>query len=189
MPFTPENTCVLEAWKDHQAELRGWLLRQVGDPAVADDLLAEVFLRALRSGGRFCELRNVRAWLFTTARNLLIDRSRTQRETVPVVEALSAPQDEPRPIASLARCLPRALAELDPRDADILVRCDLEGQRQADYAREHGLTLSGAKARIQRARRRLKDHLVHHCQVRFDEHGAVCCFVPRPPASDEDASP
>lgn len=52
---------------------------------------------------------------------------------------------------------------------------------QEDYARLKGLTLAGAKSRVQRARKRLRAHLTGVCQVRFDEAGRVCCFVPRTP--------
>ncbi|HMU16176.1 MAG TPA: RNA polymerase subunit sigma-70, partial [Thauera aminoaromatica] len=38
-----------------------------------------------------------------------------------------------------------------------------------------------AKSRVQRARQRLRAQLLRACQVQLDEHGKVCCFVPRPP--------
>lgn len=184
MDHPHEHPCLLQAWEAHEPELRGFLVARTGDPVVADELLSEVFLRALRSGDRFCAVGHVRGWLFTTARNLVIDRGRTEKVTVPVTDALPAPTEERRPVDLLAGCLPRALSELEPRDADVLVRCDLEGLLQADYAKEQGLSLPGAKARVQRARRRLRAHLVRHCRVQLDDSGAVCCFVPRdgPPA-------
>ena len=60
-----------------------------------------------------------------------------------------------------------------------ITRCDLEGMKQEDYARLKGLTLPGAKSRVQRARKRLREHLSDACQVKFDAAGNVCCFVPR----------
>ncbi len=179
--------CVLEAWDAHEAELAGWLRgRTGGDAALADDLLQEVFLRALRQGARFCEVERARAWLFTTARNALVDHWRTRKAQVPVPESLAQPEPDepPQPVVQLTACLPRALGELDPLDADILRCCDLEGMTQGAYAEAHGLSVPGAKSRLQRARRRLADHLRAACQVRFDEAGNVCCFVPRPPPDD-----
>ena len=44
-----------------------------------------------------------------------------------------------------------------------------------------GLSLPGAKSRVQRARQRLREQLSAACQVKFDGAGQVCCFVPRPP--------
>ena len=40
--------CALNAWQTHQSELEGYLIRRLGDPAVAYDLLQDVFLKAIR---------------------------------------------------------------------------------------------------------------------------------------------
>ena len=82
---------------------------------------------------------------------------------------------------AMAACLPRALSELSEEDREAITLCDLEGLNQEDYARMKSLTLPGAKSRVQRARKRLREHLSEACQVRFDEAGKVCCFVPRQP--------
>lgn len=176
--------CLTAAWSAHEAELRRWLRGQLrGRPDEADDLLQEVFLKALRQDGRFCTIANPRAWLFEVARNALADRLRVRRELMELPEDLPHPEPEALPaVDGLAACLPRALAEMDPADREALTCCDLEGMTQAEFARRHGLTLAGAKSRVQRARRRLREHLTRACQVRFDEAGQVCCFVPRPPA-------
>lgn len=176
------GNCVLEAWESHEAELRAWFRRRLdGDEALADDLLQNLFLKAVRQGERFCEVERARAWLFTAARNALVDHLRLRKDQVPLPANLPAPGEGAAPVDGLAACLPRALSEMGEHDADILRRCDLEGMSQVAYAREHGISLPGAKSRLQRARRRLKAHLTEACQVRRDEAGNVCCFVPRPP--------
>lgn len=181
MSDAPACACVLEAWHDNEPALRVWLRRHAGDDALGDDLLGDVFLKAIRAGDRFCAVEDARAWLFQVARTTQIDRLRTSRDLVPIPETLAAPAEEARPVYTLASCLPRALSELPPDDADALRRCDLEGMTQAEYARQVGISLPGAKSRLQRARRRLKEHLTTACKVRLDERGDVCCFVPRPP--------
>jgi RNA polymerase sigma-70 factor (ECF subfamily) len=74
--------CLTIAWKQHAAELRGWLRQRTGNTAQADDLLQDLFLKALRQGERFCELHNARAWLFEVARNLLADHLRVAHHMV-----------------------------------------------------------------------------------------------------------
>ena len=54
---------------------------------------------------------------------------------------------------------------------------------QADFAAAHGLSLSAAKSRVQRARVRLKTQMSVACQVRLDDTGRVTDFVPRNPSS------
>jgi RNA polymerase sigma-70 factor (ECF subfamily) len=176
-----EMSLLLNAWHRHEGELRAWLRGRMGNAHEADDMLQELFLKALRQGKKFCEIANARAWLFDVARNVLVDRLRLSKDQVELPEDLAADTDEPAAVDSLAACLPHALTELSEEDREAITLCDLEGLSQEAYARLKGLSLPGAKSRVQRARKRLRAHLTQVCQVRFDEAGKVCCFVPRAP--------
>ena len=172
--------CLMTAWEQHEAELRAWLRGRMGTAQDAEDMLQELFLKAMRQGRKFCDIGNARAWLFEVARNALADRLRLKKDEVELPEDLARETDERAAVDSLAACLPRALSELSEDDREAITLCDLDGLQQEDYARHKGLSLAGAKSRVQRARRRLRAHLSDACQVRFDEAGKVCCFVPRP---------
>lgn len=171
--------CLMNAWDRHESELRNWLRRRLGNAHDAEDMLQDLFLKAMRQDGKFCEIANARAWLFEVARNAVADRLRLKKDQVELPDDLVAVYEEAPTVESLAACLPRALAELSEEDRDALTRCDLEGMSQEAYARFSGLSLPGAKSRVQRARRRLREHLTEACQVKFDDAGKVCCFVPR----------
>ncbi len=174
--------CLLAAWSTHEAELRRYLRHRLDDPDDAADVLQEAFLKALRQGRGFCAVRQPRAWLFQVTRNTLADCLRARRAH------LTLPEDLPAPVAwvlapvdDLSQCLPRVLAELPEADRLALTLCDIEGQPQQILAERLGISLPGAKSRIQRARARLQRRLVEKCQVRFDDEGRVCCFTPRCP--------
>ncbi len=173
--------CLMAAWERHQAELRGWLRYRLGSAVDADDVLQELFIKAMRQGERFCAIGNARAWLFEVARNAVADRLRLQRELVELPADLAAIVEEPATVDRLVGCLPRVLSELSADDREAITLCDLEGMAQDEFARRKGLTLPGAKSRIQRARRRLKERMTLGCQVRVDATGNVSDFVPRPP--------
>lgn len=176
--------CVADAWEKHETELRRFLRHRTGDDASAEDLLQEVFLRALRQKNGLCGIENPRAWLFHAARNLLIDRLRLTKEHVELPDDLVAEaEDAPPPVDSLTQCLPRVLAELSPLDREAITLCDIEGMTQQDYAKRIGLSLPAAKSRVQRARARLKARMSEACQVSFDAGGKVEGFVPRSPTA------
>jgi RNA polymerase sigma-70 factor (ECF subfamily) len=59
----------------------------------------------------------------------------------------------------------------------VLRRCDLEGMKQHDYAAAAGLTLAAVKSRLLRARKRIREQLLQHCEVEFDTSGNVCCHA------------
>ena len=179
------NHCHNAAWRQHKAELRAFLMHRAGAVAEADDLLQEVFLKALLHGKAFCVLDNPRAWLFHVARNLLVDRLRLTKDQVPLPDDLAADSAlEFLPVDLLSHCLPRVLTELSPEDREAILLCDMQGMTQKVYALQLGLSLPAAKSRVQRARVRLRSQLAEACQVTFDEAGKVCCFVPRPPLED-----
>lgn len=174
--------CVRDAWNAHENELRRFLRHRAGSDAEGDDLLQEVFLRALRQKNGLCGIDNPRAWLFHAARNLLIDRLRLSKEQVPLPDDLAAELPEPPPpMDGLTQCLPRVLAELSDRDREAITLCDIEGMTQPDFARLKGITLPAAKSRVQRARTRLKARMTEVCRVSFEATGEVAGFVLRPP--------
>lgn len=170
--------CVLNSWREHEAELRGYLIHRLANRHLADDLVQEVFVKALRYGENFCALENPRAWLFQVARNTLVDTLRLEKNTSPLPEDLVQEEHEETPVDALAECLPHMLSELPAEDSDILRRCDLEGIKQQAYADTHRLSLAAVKSRLLRARHRMRDYLVRNCAVHFDDAGRVCCHVP-----------
>lgn len=179
--------CVAAAWQAHERELRGYLRGRMADAGAADDLLQEVFVKAMRQGRGFCSLDNPRAWLFQVARNAIVDRARTLHAAEPIddhAETLAA--DDPavqEPVDALSDCLMRVLAEMAPEDAAVLRACDIEGLPQKAFAVAQGLSLPAAKSRLLRARQRLRERMTQACQVRFDpDDGRVSGHVARPPA-------
>ena len=168
--------CLMQAWHLNEGE-------RLGNPQDADDALQELFLKALRQQERFCEIANARAWLFEVARNALADRLRLSKDMVELPPDLAAPATEVRPVDSLAACLPRVLRELAPDDREAITLCDLGGMTQEAFARQKGLTLPGAKSRVQRAPRRLRERLGRACRVSLEPGGQVSDFVPRPPVA------
>jgi RNA polymerase sigma-70 factor (ECF subfamily) len=171
--------CLTDAWIAHAAELRGWAARRLDSSAATDDFLQDLFLKALRQGERFCAIENARAWLFEVARNTLADRLRVKRETVELPDDLATPLQDIDTVDELTRCLPRVLSELAEDDRDAINLCDLQGMAQADFAKLKGLSLSGAKSRLQRARERLRLQMTSACQVKLGHSGGVEDFVPR----------
>jgi RNA polymerase sigma-70 factor (ECF subfamily) len=52
----PEFVCVSSAWQAHEGELLGYLRHRLSDADAADDVLQDVFLKAMRHGQGFCTL-------------------------------------------------------------------------------------------------------------------------------------
>jgi len=174
--------CLQTAWNAYAAELRHWASRRLANPAEVEDLLQDLFLKALRQGDRFCSIDNTRAWLFEVARNALADRLRARHDSEALHDDLADTVEETATVDQLASCLPRVLSELTEEDREAITWCDLQGMPQAEFARLKNLSMSGAKSRLQRARERLRTRMATACQVKQDDSGQVVDFIPRGPA-------
>lgn len=185
-PLASGYGCVAAAWQAHERELRAFLRHRSPDADAADDVLQDVFVKALRAGQGFCTLDNPRAWLFQVARNAMVDRLRTSHPHEPLTDeladSLAAETPAIAPVDALADCLSLTLGELSVEDAAVLRACDIEGQTQHDFATAQGLSLSAVKSRLLRARQRLRDRMAQACQVQFEPDGRVASHVPRPPS-------
>lgn len=151
--------CLLEAWSAHEAELLRYLRHRLRQPAEAEDVLHDLFLKAVRQRERFCAVTNPRAWLFEVARNIVIDNARCAHASEPLPDNLVAfdeAESELAPVDRLSACLPRVLSELAAEDREALECCDIDGMTQQAFAELKGLSLPGAKSRVRRARQRLR---------------------------------
>ena len=76
----PEAAMMRVLYDEHAAALWRYALRLTGDPAHAEDVVQETLLRAWRHPEVTADAeRSARAWLFTVARNLIIDERRSAR--------------------------------------------------------------------------------------------------------------
>lgn len=178
--------CLMQAWQQNEPDIRTWLMSKTHCIEQTEDLMQETFLKAMQHQEKFCSLADSKSWLFKMIRNTWIDHYRTHHATDELTSevitgaAAIKPAEKQAPIVELQSCLPRVLSELSEEDRDVIECCDLNGMTQADYARLREISTAGAKSRIQRARKKLKQHLTIACQVKLDNQ-RVCCHVPRNP--------
>lgn len=84
----------------HVRELLGFLTYRTGDPALAEDLLADTFERALRARRRFDSSRGTpAAWLYVIALNTMRDHARRRAAERRAIDRLApgAPDSVPAP--------------------------------------------------------------------------------------------
>jgi RNA polymerase sigma-70 factor (ECF subfamily) len=171
------------SWSETLARVRAFVAARVGDDELAADITQDVVVRSIASGA-LDRVDNPAAWLYRSARNAVIDHYRTRRRHEPLDDLDRWPDPGPtdnRPneaTRELARCLQPLLHQLPPAARDALTRVDVDGQTNQQAASELGISVSGAKSRVQRARRQLKDLLEQCCTVEVDRVGSVAAYQP-----------
>lgn len=169
------------SWNDTIDRLRAFVAARVGDREVAADITQDVIVRSIASGA-LERVDNPVAWLYRSARNAVIDHYRTHRSHLPLVDLegwLDAdgngdvPNDATR---ELSQCLRPLLDQLPAPGRDALNRVDVEGQTHLAAASQLGISVSGMKSRVQRARRDLRRLLEQCCTVHLDGVGAIAGY-------------
>jgi len=70
------------------------------------------------------------------------------------------------------------LAQLSAADREALLLTEVEGLTQQEMADRLNLSLSGAKSRAQRARKKLKHAFIECCDIELDRRGGVAAYLP-----------
>lgn len=127
------------------------------DPALADDITSETFLRAWNSATPIREA-TVKAYLFTIVRNLyLTERTRAARhvELNHSLPSGAASQDTRIEHQGALTAVLRALRVLPETDRAALLMRTQDGMSYEEIAQALQLTLSSAKVKVHRARVKL----------------------------------
>jgi RNA polymerase sigma-70 factor, ECF subfamily len=170
-------------WNQYSRRLLAFIRSRVGDDAEAEDILQEVFIRVHRN---LCclpepEWHRPESWIYQIARNLIIDHYRRRRELAAIPESLPAEPDLPEedPQAALALSLQELVDALPEPYRQALILTEYQGLSQKQLAERTGLSLSGAKSRVQRARDKLRDMLLRCCHFEFDRRGHIVDYYER----------
>jgi RNA polymerase sigma-70 factor (ECF subfamily) len=152
----------------------------VNDPATAEDILQDVFVKIQARLDQLKDPAKLQSWIYLIARNAIIDHYRTQKDTVEVPETLLAESEpESGETEELKASFRRMIYSLPEPYRDALVLTEFEGLTQQQLANRLGISLSGAKSRVQRGREQLKQMLHECCTFEFDRRGKVIDCTPR----------
>ena len=174
------NATLEHIWHEFAEKLGQFIRSRVSDPATAEDILQDVFVKIQQRLGQLRDPAKLQSWIYLIACNAVIDHYRTRKETVEVPETLPAEPAENDPeIEGLKASFRRMIYSLPEPYHDALVLTELEGLTQKELAERLGISLSGAKSRVQRAREQLKEMLHECCSFEFDRRGRVIDCTPK----------
>lgn len=152
-------------YDEHAAALWRYATRLTGDRARAQDVVQETLLRAWQHPEVVSDSeRSARAWLFTVARNMIIDERRSLRfrceVSTPEGLDVAGPDALDAENAMLDRQLiDDAMARLTPEHRAVIRRCYFLGWTTARIAADLGIPDGTVKSRLHSALRRLRREL------------------------------
>lgn len=147
----------------HGEAITGYVRRRLADQADADEVIADVFVRAWRaSQSRPVPPERERAWLYTIARNATIDRYRRVARHDRLRDRLRSMvvrDVEPPPELPADTALAEALRALSDHDRELLRLAAWEELPHAVIAEILGCREQNVAVRLHRARARLRRQL------------------------------
>ncbi len=167
--MTARRPAAEESFRDlyatHGRAILAYAVRRTRDPQDAADVVSETFLVAWRRLDDIPAGDDARLWLYGVARRTLANQARSERRRERLAERMR--QELPAAVAAVSppaagadSAVLTALAELQEADREILLLAGWERLEAGEIARVLQITGVAARARLHRARRRLRARLV-----------------------------
>jgi len=167
-------------WGEFADQLGGFFRSRMADPAVAEDLRQDVFLKLQQRIRTDDSIRDHRAWLYRLARNAIIDYYRTRKSVVEIYETILVEDQINKPdLEILMASFRRMIHTLPDGYREAVLLAEIEQLPHKEVAGKLGLSLPATKSRILRGRQMLRESLDHCCQFERDRRGSVIDCSPR----------
>ncbi len=175
--------CLFDFWEESKTPLQSFIRNRVANEADAEDILQEVFLKLISHIDKLMDNQKIYAWIYQITKNAIIDYHRRNYSNS-VLESL--PEEMPLVLEDdlssnneIAFCLKNMVEKLPDKHRQAIVYTVFENHTQKEYSEMVGISLSGAKSRIQRARSLLKEMVLGCCSLEFDRLGNIIDYKKR----------
>ena len=162
-----------DIWIEHKPRLKSYIAKRVRERAAAEDILQDVFLKAHVNLHTIKSQGSLTAWLYRIAANVIADHYRGLTPSEEISDELVASEPERDYIGELVSCVHPLIAGLPEIYRVPLMLSEIEGLTQKEVAERLGLSLSGAKSRVQRGREKLRQKLSECCDIEMGQNGIV----------------
>jgi len=176
-------TTTEQVWDAFHTPLSQFIHRRVSDETAAEDLLQDVFLKIHQHMDTLKDVKRLESWIYQLTRNAIIDYYRSTRPvvTLDAADVLDLPEELPADeiVSELLPCIRAMVQSLPTQDRQALILTSYQGLTQKELGERLGLSFSGAKSRVQRAREKLKQQLLECCHFELDRRGGIIDYQPR----------
>jgi RNA polymerase sigma-70 factor (ECF subfamily) len=148
----------------------GYLRIRLNSPQEAEDVFQDFCVKVLRSHGSISNGERLDAWLGITLRHTLTDHYRRRATRNRGAEAFAIEAKILETVAEdseekACSCVAAALHEMQPAQADLLTRVDLQDEPRKEVAADLGVSLNALGVRVHRSRANLKERIAEICPV------------------------
>ena len=168
------------SWDTLFGELVRFVHARVKDKPTAEDIVQDVFIKVHTKGGQLKEAEKISSWIYQVTRNAVADHFRSASKNIaPIDVDWESSYHEFNDC--VARCMRVLMSTLPEKYRAPLELAELDGLTQLEVSQRLDISHSGARSRIQRARKMLKDKLDELYYIKTDRYGNVLACEDRLP--------
>ena len=176
-------------WTNIHGELFGFVSKHIKNRDDVNDIIQDTFIKVKTNIDSLKNPAKVESWIFQIARNTMNDFFRKQKKSFAIVEnteEISLEQDATteddikvkRQTQHFSEYAGFVVSELPEKYRTAVHMADIEGLSMKTVAEELGISVSGAKSRVQRGRKMIKEIILECCEVNTDKYGNIVDYKP-----------
>jgi RNA polymerase sigma-70 factor, ECF subfamily len=175
------NTTVI--WQQFHQSLHRYLVKNVKNRADADDLLQEIFIKIHLHLPTVVRSESISFWVWKLTRNTLLDywkKKKLPYNTLEITDKieLSDIEEDETLNGLFSEFVGNFIDLLPEKSREALRLAELEHLSQKDLSQKWGISYSGAKSRVQRARLELENVFRECCEFETDNRGNIISMQP-----------
>jgi len=170
-------------WNLFCCKLKPYILKWISDPDIADDIIQDVFVKIHEKIDSLKDSEKVHSWVLQITKNTVFDYLRKQKirfndlddienEEEKITDSIKV-KNERDLQSEINAGLESMIGSLPQKYREALIWVEYEGLSQIDLAKKLKISPSGAKSRVQRARKMIQNMLMECCHYEFDKYGTV----------------
>ena len=162
----------------HYRPLYYFVKKRVNNAQDAEDLTQEIFLKFSRSWDDKVHT-NIKAWLYTIARNSITDYYRTRKINPSELHdrAMEEVGDKDRAIEELSGCIRHFIGELPAPYGQLLQLSAMDNLTQKEIAKRLDMNYATVRSKVQRGRKKLKGLIMACCEVEQKGRGNISAYT------------
>ncbi len=181
------ESTMLEQLLQHNARLLSYVRSKVSDPDLAEDVLQESLLKAIRAAPDLRDDQKLLPWFYSILNNAIMDLYRRREVEARSLQQIAHAQlvdAEPEAERVLCECFRDLIPTLKPEYGELIEQLELSNRDPAQVAAQLGVTTNNLKVRRHRARQALRQRLEQSCRV-CAKHGCLDCTCERNGSQEE----
>lgn len=161
-------------WDNFNNDLFKFINRRINDNENSKDILQDVFVKIHLKLNTLSNKDKLTNWIYQITRNCILDFLKKHRPTADEIDFFSDFEAKEESFNfEMSACMLNLINKLPEIYKDALLKTDLGKLTQREYAQILGLSYSGAKTRVQRARSELHELFKHCCTIQADIYGNI----------------